>query len=325
MRPVIPSCSQRDDKPACGRTLETIDEWMMKQRESEAQVGLIGIGLLGTALAERLIRHDVTVLGFDIDPTRRDALAAMGGVASNDVAGLLSSCKVVFLSLPTSDVARDVLEQNAALLQADLTIVDTTTGDPGEMCAIGAFLSQRGVDYIEATVAASSAQLRVGSGALLIGGDEAAVARLEPLLKLILDQSFYLGEVGSASRFKLVHNLMLGLHRAVLAEGLTFAEALGFNPATTLEILQQTPAVSGVMATKGKKMVMADFVPQARLSQHRKDVDLILSEAERAGTKTPLSEIHRAILEQAEALGLGELDNSAVIEVFRENAGEDCK
>ena len=72
-------------------------------------------------------------------------------------------------------------------------------------------------------------------------------------------------------------------------------------------------------------MVMADFVPQARLSQHRKDVDLILSEAERAGTKTPLSEIHRAILEQAEALGLGELDNSAVIEVFRKNAGEDCK
>ena len=293
----------------------------MKERESDTQVGLIGIGLLGTALAERLIRHGVTVLGFDIDPTRRDALAAMGGLASNDVPGLLSSCKVVILSLPTSAIARDVLEQNAAVLQADSTIVDTTTGDPEEMCAIGAFLSQRGVDYIEATVAASSAQLRVGTGALLIGGKEATVARVEPLLKMILEQYFYLGAVGSASRFKLVHNLMLGLHRAVLAEGLTFAEALGFSPATTLEILQQTPAVSGVMETKGGKMVAADFAPQARLSQHLKDVRLILSEAERAGTKTPLSEIHRTILEQAEQLGLGESDNSAVIEVYRKRVG----
>ena len=116
---------------------------------------------------------------------------------------------------------------------------------------------------------------------------------------------------------------MLGLHRAVLAEGLVFAESLGFDQEVALDILNQTPAHSGVMETKGRRMVKRDYGLQARLSQHLKDVRLILAEAERAGTKTPLSQIHKTLLEQAEALGFGDADNSAVMEAFRHPQTED--
>ena len=146
---------------------------------------------------------------------------------------------------------------------------------------------------------------------------------LKPLLAAITSKHFHLGPVGTASRFKLVHNLVLGLHRAVLAEGLEFAESLGFDQEVTLEILKQTPAQSGVMETKGRRMVERDYGLQARLSQHLKDVRLILAEAERAGTNTPLSRIHKTLLEQAEELGFGDADNSAVMEAFRHPRTED--
>jgi 3-hydroxyisobutyrate dehydrogenase-like beta-hydroxyacid dehydrogenase len=116
---------------------------------------------------------------------------------------------------------------------------------------------------------------------------------------------------------KLVVNLILGLNRAVLAEGLSLAEALGLDPQRVLEILRASAAYSKVMDTKGQKMLTRDYEPQARLSQHLKDVRLILETGGRTGAALPLSLLHRELLERAEAAGLGDADNSAVIEVFR--------
>jgi 3-hydroxyisobutyrate dehydrogenase-like beta-hydroxyacid dehydrogenase len=129
---------------------------------------------------------------------------------------------------------------------------------------------------------------------------------------------FHVGPVGAASRFKLVHNLILGLNRAALAEGLAFAEMLGFDAADAVEILRDTPATSGALVAKGGKMANADYEPpQARLAQHLKDVRLIRQLADAAGANTPLSAVHQSLLERAEALGLGDADNAAVIEALR--------
>jgi 3-hydroxyisobutyrate dehydrogenase-like beta-hydroxyacid dehydrogenase len=111
-------------------------------------------------------------------------------------------------------------------------------------------------------------------------------------------------------------NLVLGLNRAALAEGLTFARSLGLDPGLTLAVLREGAAYSRAMDAKGPKMIAGDFTPQARLSQHLKDVRLILAEARRAGAATPLSDVHRALLEAAEAAGYGEADNSAVIRAY---------
>lgn len=293
------------------------------QLAHEKAVGLIGVGLLGSALADRLRQHHVPVWGFDVDPTRGRMLESVGGRVTESAAKIFSECEIILLSLPTSQIAKEVVLGNREFMKADSVVVDTTTGDPAEMVAISALLQEMSVHYLEATVAASSQQVRRGCGTLLLGGNEADVVSIQWLLPFIAERYFHLGAVGSASRFKLVHNLLLGLHRAVLAEGLTFAESMGFAPQTTLEILRQTPAVSGVMETKGHKMVEADYSLHARLSQHLKDVRLILAEAERTGARTPLSEIHKGLLEQAEQLGFGDVDNSAVIEAFRAPAPED--
>lgn len=280
-------------------------------------VGLIGVGLLGSALANRLMNDGRGVHGFDTNEKQLQALSQCGGIACDSAAEVVQNCDVLILSLPTSDVVLSLVRQLRTDFQPSQIVVDTTTGDPQQMLAVGQSLAEHGVSYLEATVAGSSAQVTAGEVALLLGGDAEVLESVKPLLAAITSKHFHLGPVGTASRFKLVHNLVLGLHRAVLAEGLEFAESLGFDQKVTLEILKQTPAQSGVMETKGRRMVERDYGLQARLSQHLKDVRLILAEAERSGTNTPLSQVHQVLLEQAEALGFGDADNSAVLEAFR--------
>lgn len=115
---------------------------------------------------------------------------------------------------------------------------------------------------------------------------------------------------------KLVVNLVLGLNRAVLAEGLAFAKAQGLDPAFTLEVLRSGAAYSRAMDTKGDKMVREDFTPQARLAQHLKDVRLILAAGHECRAKLPLSGVHEQLLNALAAAGCGDLDNSAIIRAF---------
>jgi len=129
-------------------------------------------------------------------------------------------------------------------------------------------------------------------------------------------QSFHMGAAGSGNRMKLAMNLVLGLHRAVLAEGLAFARANGIDPHSALEVLKAGPAYSRVMDIKGEKMIARDFTPQARLSQHLKDVRLILEVGERCAAMLPLSAVHRELLRKLEDAGFGAEDNSAVIRAF---------
>src|SRR5262249_57435997 len=129
-------------------------------------------------------------------------------------------------------------------------------------------------------------------------------------------QVFHVGPCGSGARMKLVVNLVLGLNRAVLAEGLSFARAVGVEPRHALELLKAGTAYSRVMDTKGEKMLRRDFRPQAKLSQHLKDVRLILSLGKKAGAKLPLSMRHLKLLEQLKVAGCGEMDNSAIIKAF---------
>ena len=281
------------------------------------EVGLIGVGLLGSAIASRLMNSGFQIRGYDTDEKRLEEFGKEGGFVCECVGEVLESCKVLILSLPSSDQVFSLIEQLADSQIKDRMVIDTTTGDPEQMVSFEKTLTNLGASYVEATVAGSSQQVIDGTVALFLGGESIALDFVQPVLTEISSKRFHLGPVGAASKFKLVHNLVLGLHRAVLAEGLAFAESLDFDPMLTLSVLKQTPAVSGVMETKGEQMVSGDYRLQARLSQHLKDVKLILSEVSKVSAYAPLSQIHQDLLEHAEQLGFGEADNSSVIEAYR--------
>lgn len=283
---------------------------------SHPAIGLIGLGLMGSALADRFLAAGQPVVGWDIDAGRRAVLRERGGDLARDLQEVFGSCSRVVLSLPTHREVGEVVRDAGAALSGGSTIIDTTTGDPASTEELARTLSERGVAYLDATISGSSAQVRAGSATVMVGGDACTIAACSDVFGLIGSRTFHTGPAGTGAKMKLVTNLVLGLNRAAVAEGLAFAESIGLDPTLSLSVMRGTAAYSRIMDTKGDRMVRGDFAPDARLSQHLKDVRLIVDIGRRAGLPMPLSAAHRAVLEEAETAGYGELDNSAIIKVL---------
>ncbi|HCN28600.1 MAG TPA: NAD(P)-dependent oxidoreductase [Verrucomicrobiales bacterium] len=266
-------------------------------------LGIIGMGLMGGAL----MRMTGAARGWDIDPARC--------VHADSAAEVFANCAVVMLCLPDSHIASAVLA--AAETRPGQIIVDTTTGDPGVMAALGAALAEKGCHYLDATISGSSVQLLRRDVLVMAGGDADVVERCREIFDTFASEVIHAGPCGAGARMKLVTNLVLGLNRAALAEGLAFAEALGVEPESALRAMRAGNAYSRAMDVKGEKMIRRDYTPQARLSQHLKDLRLMQNCAGERGMDLPLARTHRALLEKAEGMGLGSLDNSAILEVLR--------
>lgn len=283
-----------------------------------SDIGLIGLGLLGSAIAERLLASGRSVAGYDLDPEKRTALEQAGGTAAASVAELVTAAPFILLSLPDSQIVARVTAEFPAEARGRL-VIDTTTGDPDAAIATAGRLASLGARYIEATVIGSSRMLRERDVVVLLGGEPSDAAAAHEFIDPWARQRFHVGPVGSAAKAKLVANLVLGLHRAVLAEGLTLAQRCGLDGASVLEMLRSGLAYSRVMDTKGRKMIESDFAPEARLKQHHKDVRLIRDLADRCGAHVPLSELHDRLLQRAEELGFADADNSAIIRAFQDS------
>jgi 3-hydroxyisobutyrate dehydrogenase-like beta-hydroxyacid dehydrogenase len=286
----------------------------MTQRPELELVGVIGLGLMGTALTERLLDHNYRVAVWNRTREKAVPLLARGAEWSDNP---LTACRRVIISLYTTEVVEAVLTELEAGLHDGQILLDTTTGEPHQTAALGARLAARGIHYLDAPISGSSEQTRRGEATVIVGGDRSAFEACADLWCVMGQRVFHVGPCGSAARMKLISNLVLGLNRAALAEGLAFAEALGVSPATALEVMAGSNAYSRAMDVKGRKMVERDFSVQARLSQHLKDVRLMLDAAAAADLSLPLTGTHCRLMEQAEAAGLGEQDNSAIIEILR--------
>ena len=291
--------------------------------EPPLTIGLIGLGLIGLAVAERLLAAGHTVIGFDVSEEARLNLSELGGVRTATAIEVAGEADIIWLALPDDAMTATVLDEIEAQLRPGQIIADLGTGDPLRAESLAAKLGKWGVRFLDATISGSSAQVRRGDVLVMIGGEESAVGVCQRLFETFAWQVRHVGPSGRGAWMKLVTNLVLGLNRAALAEGLAFAEAVGLDAETALAVLRDSMAYSRIMDTKGPKMVARDFTPDARLSQHLKDVRLICEAAERVGQELPLSTEHQRLLELAESLGFGELDNSAILEAWRQSARKD--
>jgi len=282
----------------------------VSQTPSVKRVGLIGLGLMGTALTERFLKAGFAVQVYNRTREKAAPLLAMGAEWSDNP---LIACDRIVISLYTTEVVEEVLHDLAGGLRAGQILVDTTTGDPEQTVRLGQRLAGQGVQYLEAPISGSSEQTRRGEVTVIASGPREVFETCRDLFDLFARKTLYAGGWGAAPKMKLVTNLVLGLNRAALAEGLSFAEAIGISPQDALVALMESMSYSKIMDTKGRKMVEGDFTTQAKLSQHLKDIRIVLEEAKRAGIALTLTESHRRLLEAAEAAGYGEADNSAII------------
>ena len=166
-------------------------------------------------------------------------------------------------------------------------------------------------------ISGTSRQVAPGEGVGLIGGDRAVAGKAEHVLAAICPRRYELGAVGNGSRAKLAVNLVLGLNRAALAEGLVFANALGLDPLAFLEVARGSAAYSQVMDVKGEMMARREFRnPQSRVDQSLKDFTLMLAQSRARGQELPLGSVYASLLADCIAHDEGSLDNAAILEAI---------
>jgi len=281
------------------------------------QIGIAGLGLLGSALAHRLIQAGYSPKGYDIDPDKIAALAKAGGIAAT--LDEVAHCDVVLLAVFDTSQVEDVVTNAVlpALTGVPKIVLCASTCDPDRIAALSETVSAHGLTLVETPVSGSSAQVRKGDGVGLLGGNKDAIDGVADIVDPLYPKWFYMGPVGNGGRAKLAINHMLGLNRLVLAEGLVFAQALGLDPAALLEVARQSAAYSQVMDIKGPKMVSGDYTPQGFIHQSLKDFKLIIEQAAKRGQEMPLATLNAEVLAACVSRGESERDNAAVIEEIR--------
>lgn len=285
--------------------------------QNAATVGVVGLGLMGEVLAGRLMKAGFGVLGYDVDPAKNARLESLGGRAAGSPAEI-AVCDRIALAVFNTDQVEEVVERALLPVAKPGTIVMcASTCDPDRIAALGARLSRSAIRFLETPVSGTSEQVRQGDGVGLIGGDRAAAADAAPVLDALFPRRFHIGQVGDGGRAKLAVNLILGLNRLALAEGLAFAERVGLDPTAFLEVAKGSASYSQAMDTKGAKMVTRDFSPQGYVKQHLKDVHLMLEQAEKHGQDLPTLKVHCDVLEACVRAGEAERDNSIVVEEIR--------
>jgi 3-hydroxyisobutyrate dehydrogenase-like beta-hydroxyacid dehydrogenase len=292
----------------------------MPERAISAPVGIVGLGLMGEVYARRLIEAGIPVIGFDIDPSRSTRLAEIGGRPAPSSADLAKSARCVILAVFSTDQVEDVVERELlpALGEGSGKIVlCMSTCDPDRVAALARRVIPRGIRYLDVPVSGTSDQVRRGDGVALIGGDASIADEIKDVFDALFVRRFHVGKVGDGGRAKLAVNLILGLNRLALAEGLVFAERLGLDPAAFLEVARGSASYSQVMETKGSKMVRGDFSAEGRVKQTLKDVHLMLDQAAAIGQKLSVLGVHADVLEACVRAGEADLDNSAVIKEIR--------
>jgi 3-hydroxyisobutyrate dehydrogenase-like beta-hydroxyacid dehydrogenase len=279
---------------------------------------------MGQVLSRRLIDGGQAVVGFDIDRTKGEPLAAMGGQAAASIADVTRACDIMVLAVYDTSQVEDVVERHIlpAVGEGSRKIVlCTSTCDPDRIAALGERVIPRGIHFLETPVSGTSEQVRRGDGVGLVGGDRETAAAADEVLAILFPRRFHVGGVGDGGRTKLSINLILGLNRAALAEGLVFARRVGLDLAAFLPVARESAAYSQVMDIKGARMMHGDFAPEGRVRQTLKDVHMMLEQGERLGQELPMLKVHCDVLEGCVRAGEADFDNSAVVNEIARRGG----
>ena len=285
--------------------------------DREQPVGVIGLGLMGSAIAVRLSEAGRAVLGYDIDQARREALVALAPGAVVPVAELVRRCPTVVIAVYDAGQVRTALSELAEHATDNPPLaISCTTCAPGEITDIASLAGRLRIPLVEAPISGTSAELRAGTATALIGGAPEAIAAASDVLNLLCPEHVQAGRAGNAARMKLAINLILQSNRAALAEGMVFAERLGLDTEIFLDAARRSAAGSKVMDSKGEKMRLREFTAQSHISQTLKDAELILREAKVRDLPLPMTSAQVTLLRVAIVKQGPDADSSAVIAAF---------
>jgi 3-hydroxyisobutyrate dehydrogenase-like beta-hydroxyacid dehydrogenase len=282
-------------------------------------VGILGLGLLGHAVASRLRAAGHEVVGHDVVPACVERLVALGGRPGKSAAGVASAAEVVCTILPSlASVEETILGAGglAATGRPGQTIVQMSTISPALTERLARETTARGLAFLDCPVSGTSAMVAQGNGVIFVGGERVVYERWRPLLESILPGAVHVGRPGQAMTLKLVANLLVALNSAAVAEALNLARRAGLDPQVVLDVLGTGAATSRMLEVRGPMMVRGEFPAQMKLDLFMKDLHLIQEAGEGAGAALPLTDVAERFYAAAQAAGHGGEDLAVVISAF---------
>jgi 3-hydroxyisobutyrate dehydrogenase-like beta-hydroxyacid dehydrogenase len=288
------------------------------------RIGIVGTGLLGSAVASRLLSGGFQVAGHDVRREAVTALASRGLVPAASPAEAAAGADAVFTILPTPAVVEAVWLGPGGLLEtapAAAVLLQTSTVGPGLTVRLGEAARAAGRRFLDTPISGTSTAVARGEGTILVGGDRDVAAVCQPAFDAIAARTVHVGPVGSASVAKLAANMIGGISAIVLAEALVLGAKAGLAPATLLDALRQTPIATRTMDTRGPLMVAHEFPPHIRLDLFLKDFHLMLEEGARLGVPLPLTSVAHQLCTATSSAGRGGEDLAAVITTLETLAG----
>ena len=287
-------------------------------------IGIVGLGLLGHAIASRLIKAGHTVIGFDVLPDRVSALTAMGGTPASSAAAVAQSAEAVCTLLPSLATAEAAILGAGGILASarpDLAVIQMSTISPTLTERLAREVTARGLGFLDCPVSGTSSMVERGDGIFFVGGDRALFERWQPVLESVLARAVLVGRVGQAMVLKLVANLLVALNSAAAAEALTLARKAGLDLPLALDVLNASAAASSMLKVRGPMIVRGEFPAQMKLDLFMKDIHLMQEAATAVGAPLPFTDLAERLYAAAQAQGHGGEDLAVVVTALDSASG----
>ncbi len=289
-------------------------------------VGIVGLGIMGGAIARNLIDREWRVIGFDIDAARRSELALADVTIADDVRQLARDAPIIMTSLPNPAAVEDVAHAIANSGQSRRIVAELSTLSIADKLRFEAILRKAGHIALDCPLSGTGAQAKVRDLVVYASGDSNAIAQCMNLFFDFAKQSADLGSFGNGSRMKFIANHLVAIHNVATAEAMILAQRAGLDPKVVVDMVGPGAGGSRMFQMRAPMMVEGIYEPATmKVATWKKDMAIIAEFADEVGCVTPLFTLTQPVYEEAMAMGLGDQDTAAVFEVLKRTIITDPK
>jgi 3-hydroxyisobutyrate dehydrogenase-like beta-hydroxyacid dehydrogenase len=271
-------------------------------------VGLIGVGNMGTAIAERLLDAGFPLVVYNRTPQKAEPLVARGAGMAGDAADLAAQVDVVLTSLPDDAALESVAREVAAAARPGTVLVDVSTVSPAVSERVAHLAEAASLGYLRAPVSGNPTVVRAGNLSFIVSGPRKTLDRVEPVLRAVGSTVHYIGDGEQARIVKLAINLMIAGLAELISEALVLGEAAGVARADLLEVMATSAVGAPLVKYKTEPLLNDDFSATFTTALMEKDIDLILDAADENGVELPVAREMKALLRATSEAGYADND-----------------
>ncbi len=289
------------------------------------KVGFIGLGVIGKCMAKRIYYAGYKLKVYDVLEDAVREFIGLGVEAVNSPGDLSADSEVILMSLPNSQIVTNVVLGEDGILsktKPGTVIVDLSSITPKAIRDIYKVTSSKGVEILDAPVSGGSVGAEAGTLSIMVGGKKELLYKVMPILEVIGNTIYHVGDVGAGDTMKLVNNLLLGTNMAATAEALALGVKAGLNPEVMFEVITNCSGNSYALKAKYPKFISeGNFKPGFMVDLQYKDLQLAVDTAKEMGIPLVMGNMAQQIYEIAKAEGLGQKDISSVVNLYEKWSG----